>query len=227
MLIEKELKTAVKKVNKLQQKGSISREILVYVCDKWVNDPCFVGIKQVLEESEIKIISARQSLPNTMTFARYTTRQYDFDAEIWNPCLPQFEYEPYILVYMKAEEFALLCLDEKGPMPYFLKLMSKPSITVILVIENLFDYYKRKKLAVQRSNNDALRCALGENSIRRSTQLKDNFDNLPDRSKMEAELLYLQVFSEGRVKIHPTDSAVTGNWILSFIEQIALFPEVK
>ena len=58
MLIEKELKTAVKKVNKLQQKGSISREILVYVCDKWVNNPCFVGIKQVLEESEIKLISA-------------------------------------------------------------------------------------------------------------------------------------------------------------------------
>ncbi|KAJ3358268.1 hypothetical protein HDU91_005264 [Kappamyces sp. JEL0680] len=219
----KEAQQALKSVNVLRQRAQAAEELIVVICSTWKQESASDAVIQTLRDAGATIHSTKQPIPYSMTFCRKITREFDFDQESWKPCCVRYEMEPFVLLLLRAERLAELCLDENGVIDYFNSCVAAhKGHTLVFLVENLAEYRKKQRLAKNRMENDQLRLALGEMQ-RKQPQF---VHKRPEMSRLEAELLYLQIFGRGRVKIHPCSSAETAAWILSFTQQIAMFPEL-
>jgi hypothetical protein len=91
-------------------------------------------------------------------------------------------------------------------------------------LEDLQEYYRKMNSARAKKENDELRGYLGQ-SVKKRKKNELDVDNLPDRKEIEVELLRIQVAGGTKIRIHPCSSSETAGWIVSFVQQIAFFPE--
>ena len=198
------------------------------LCDK-LNQG--TGLSQILNNIGCNVSRKPQKMNYAITFTRKTTRNFDFTTEMWIPCHICFEKEPYVVFYYTAESLmsVITSHNNTGLIKHFeMAKKEYPGHTFIYLIENLAEYYKKKRSLVTRKENHELLEAMGQVKPSKSTKTSkadSDLQNLPDKQMVERQLLYLQLLGKTAVKIHPCSNVESPSWIISFMEQIGIFPD--
>ena len=224
-----------------------AEELIVNMCSTWTKlqettpTSSAKAIIDSLTGAGAAVVSKPLKIPYTMSFVRKVDRTYDFEEAAWRPCSRKLEMEPYALFLLSSSRVAELILEESngngaagdadsGLLNFFKKCTQVyPNCTIIWILENLQDYYKKIHQARSRKENDELRGLLGENvTKRRKVGNGDDivdWDKMPDKRVVEEHLLQVQMAAGSIIKIHPCSSTETAAWIVSFTQQIAFYPE--
>lgn len=134
--------------------------------------------------------------------------------------------EPYALFLLSADRLiGIISEDPENGLLDFFKRCSQvyPDFTIVWIVENLQNYYKKRTQARTRRENDELRGFMGETVPKRRNE--PDYSNSPERELIEEQLLYLQLVGKTKLRIHPCSMSETAGWIVSFAQQIAFYPE--
>ncbi|KAJ3273269.1 hypothetical protein HDV01_004627 [Terramyces sp. JEL0728] len=216
-------KKAIQTANKLRQKIECAREVIAHLCKNWnQNDPFLnTSLKEVGVETRIETTAVK----NSMTLTHKVDRIYDFENSIWNPCSLRLEKLPYILIMLSAMDIAEILKSDQSLMNYFTDCTSKyKGDTIIFLVVGLPEYYKAFSSAQTAIRNDEIREQLTSEK-RKKRKANDILDG-PDKKTIERELILLQIFGKGKCKIHTCNKVDIHGFIVSFIQQIALFPDM-
>jgi ERCC4 domain len=229
ILQERETTQAVKSANVLRQKISAAEEIIISFCSEWRKYPSAQAIVESITQSGARVVSANHKIPFTLSFSRKVNRDFDFDAsEVWKPCPERIEVEPYTLFYFPAAKLARLIKEKNGLVNNLAKIMNTyPGHSYIFLIEDLIDYYKRRKRLESKWENDRLKSAMGEKPVKRKEDILALLADMPEPKDFENSLVLLQNFGKGKCKIHFSPASETAGWIVSFLQQIAIYPEMQ
>jgi hypothetical protein len=205
-----------------------AEELIIHMCNTWSLEEKSKVIVQSLSEAGAIVVSQPLQIPYTMSFIRKVERLFDFEREMWTPCERKLEAEPYALFLISSSRLIDIFLqqDTNGGLLSIFKKCSEtyPDYTIIWILEDLQEYYRKMNSARAKKENDELRGYLGQ-SVKKRKKNELDVDNLPDRKEIEVELLRIQVAGGTKIRIHPCSSSETAGWIVSFVQQIAFFPE--
>lgn len=226
VLKEKQAHSQIKSANILKQKVTCAEEMIISICDKWSADENAKAIVASLTGAGAVVIPKPLKIPYAMSFTRKVDREFDFKKGAWAPCERKHEMEPYALFLLSAERLiGIISEDSENGLLSFFKRCTEvyPEFTIVWIVENLQEYYKKRAHAKSRKENDELRGLMGQSVPKRSKGV--DFSSSCDRELIEEQLLYLQLIGTPKIRIHPCSSTETAGWIVSFTQQIAFYPE--
>ena len=229
LLQEKEAVQAVKAANALRQKNTAADEIVVSMCNEWSQYPSSKPICESISQSGARVVISKHKLPFTLTFSRKVNRDFDFfNTQVWKPCSERIEVEPYTLLYFPAEKLSQLIKQKNGLVNNLNSAMKiYPGHTYIYLIEGLLEFYKRRKRLESKHENDLLKIAMGEKVVKRKEDIPKLLAEMPEPKAFENALTLLQNFGKGKCKIQFSPASETAGWVVSFLQQIAIFPEMQ
>ena len=185
------------------------------------------GIAQSLSAAGSVVLSKPLKIPYSMSFTRKVERMYDYEKKMWMPCEKKYEIEPFALFLISSDRLIEILQQnmDNGLLLLFKKCAETyPGFTLIWIIEDLQEYYRKIHSARTKKENDELRGYLGQ-SVKKRKGNEFDLESMPDRKIIEEQLLRVQIAGGSKIRIHPCSSSETTGWIVSFTQQIASFPE--
>ncbi|KAI9335122.1 hypothetical protein BDR26DRAFT_866207 [Obelidium mucronatum] len=214
--------------NKLRDKRAAVTEMTVVIDPSFVTAlPGGARIIDAVQEVGAKIAMSRQDIPSALQWTRNVTRQWNADREIWIPCVPRIETEPYVLVRLSATEFSKLVLEDDGVDKYLLNIrrlygqQNKP----ILFIEGMRDLLKSRTKIISNQIQTQVRM-MGGGSVGNAGSRSQSHQKIASKEEFDVALLRLQMFGDCFVQLSETLEE-TADLIVSFTTSIAMIPERK
>lgn len=163
----------------------------------------------------------------TIAWRRKCNAEWNTDSQAFIPLQnTKITNEPFVLVYMLVNELnELIQTDEIYE--HMKKIQqSKKGHQVILLIEGLEPYYKKRALLQKRFFENQVRQAIQDpnassTGTNRRAKNTENIDSLPSRETVEEHLNELQIMYD--IMLVPTkDEEDTASWIESLTTDLAL-----
>ncbi|KAJ3314665.1 RNA-binding ATPase activator esf2 [Boothiomyces sp. JEL0838] len=215
-------KKALQTANRLRQKIECTRELIVHLCTEWdEKDPY---LKNSLEEVGVEIRKETPKIRNSLSLTHKVDREYDFENGSWNPCNIRLERLPYTMILLSATEIAQILKRDNTLVKYFTDCTSEfQGNTIIFFVVGLPEYYRSYSNAEIAIRNDEIREQL-TNERRKKRKTNEILDG-PDKKTIERELILLQIYGKGKCKIHTCTKVDLHGFLISFLQQIAIFPD--
>lgn len=226
--MEKERKTLFEKENRIRaDRNEILKEIIVDV------HPDFLETKpgQLLElvlvkkEAEIQNLLLRHPNPSfTLSWRRKTNSEWDQDSQAFIPLSnTKIVQEPVVLVYVDIPEFTKRIQNKT--IDRYIDIIERDcdGCQIMLLIEGLEVYYKKKKLLKRREFELQVRNSLNETHATTSKKKKGlaHMEDGLNPADVEECLNYLQLV-RGIMLIPTKDDEDTASWIESLTTDLAL-----
>jgi hypothetical protein len=203
-----------------------TQEIIVQICKKWKASGETDVFIELLEGLGSKFIPIDMPFTNSLTFIRKVESIYNFTENIWIPCELSHETEHYLLLLLTGQELAQMIINLL--VDSFIKKCNDkyPGYCIIILLEDLDQYFKRKYSVTKRVENQKIR-NLVEKPTKINTTAKDmELINGPDEKQISETMLYMQLYEKWKCKIHTCIKQETSTWIVSFTQQIANAPRM-
>ncbi|KAI7851497.1 hypothetical protein BDC45DRAFT_211712 [Circinella umbellata] len=201
-------------------------------------------LKQVVKEKEADFRATDTGL-HTITWRRKCTAAWDDEQGSFIPYADnqvRIIQEPYVLLFMDMQQLCKLLQgkEEEAMDTQMDRIQSRAGHDrkIILMIEGLESYYKKKTLLAQRDFNKAVLENLSQqqeqsaggsssSSRRKATTTSKSNDSImeaartgPTKADMEEKLTYLQMMKNVRL-VPTTDQADSVDWIVALTADIA------
>jgi crossover junction endonuclease EME1 len=226
---EKDRAAALAEVNKVRTDKKVSTPEMIVDLPISFNARVDVQVKTLLEGLGVQHGSWESPVPNAIKWRRRVTSRFNDDVGYWEPCLSQIEAEHHVLVFIGADEFVRLALDEQLTIHVEDIQNNFPNYSVIYLIEGLTPWLRKNRNIRNRQFTSNVRAQQQGASAPTSTARRRNA--APDQEyicedTIEDALLQLQV--EHDVLIHHTTIPLeTAQWIATFTQHISTIPYRK
>jgi hypothetical protein len=228
---EKERAQLLEKENRLKaNRTEILKEMIVEMHPDFVKTKAGELITLILEKKE----AVTKIMPTTnksyhITWKRICSSEWDPTTMTFIPFSPsKIVKEPYVLVYVDIFDFVVRV--QQDTMDDFIddiKRQGGQDIQIMLLLEGLEVYYKKKLLATRRAVDNQVRSNIeGEAPTTAARQRKTNaqaeiIKNGPDREQVEECINYLQLMRD--IMFVPTkNDEDTAGWLESLTTDLAL-----
>ncbi|KAI9489476.1 hypothetical protein BDB00DRAFT_876350 [Zychaea mexicana] len=233
---EKERKRIFEQANKLRtNRHELLAEMILDVQPLFNCSTRGELLKEVIESKEAQVHVADTGL-HTIGWRRKTQATWDEEQGTFIPHPDNQVHiieEPFVLVFMDMQQLCTLVKStDMDTQIDRIQNRAGASRKIMLMIEGLETYYKRKTLLIQRDFNSAVLVNLGQADAgasgsrrkRASTAKSDTIMEAartgPTKAEMEEKLTYLQMMKS--VRLVPTvDQADSVDWIVALTADIA------
>ena len=236
-------------VNRLRtNRQELLVEMILEIRPEFACSPRGELLKQIVKEKEADFRATDTGL-HTITWRRKCTAEWDDEQGSFIPYADnqvRIIQEPYVLLFMDMKQLCQLLQgkNDEDMDTQIDRIQSRAGHDrkIILMIEGLESYYKKKTLLVQRDFNRAVLDNLsqqqqqdeesgvvggGSSTRRRGTTTSKSNDPImeaartgPTKADMEEKLTYLQMMKNIRL-VPTTDQADSVDWIVALTADIA------
>ncbi|GAN10156.1 ercc4 domain-containing protein [Mucor ambiguus] len=231
--LEKERKTLFEKENRIRaDRNKILKEIIVDVHPDFLSTKPGKLLELVLTRKEAEFQDLLQQTPDpsyTLSWRRKTNSEWDPNSRAFIPLSStKIVQEPVVLAYIDIPEFTKRI--QAKTIDRYIDLIERDcdGRQIMLLIEGLEVYYKKKMLLKRRQFNaevrDAFNAGEGSSTITSTSKRKSNLANFDDGlepSDVEECLNYLQLV-RGVMLVPTKDDEDTASWIESLTTDLAL-----
>ncbi|KAI8637248.1 hypothetical protein BD408DRAFT_447770 [Parasitella parasitica] len=229
--LDKERKTLFEKENRIRaDRNEILKEIIVDIHPDFLKTKPGQLLELVLMGKQAEIQDLTMTNPNpsyTLSWRRKTNSEWDQDSQAFIPIsTTKIVQEPVVLVYVDMPQF--IKRIQNKTVDRYIDVIERDcdGRQIMLLIEGLEVYYKKKMLLKRRQFETQVRNSFdaAEGSSNTSSKRKNNLVTLEDgleQSDVEECLNYLQLIRS--VMLVPTkDDEDTASWIESLTTDLAL-----
>ncbi|KAI8984671.1 hypothetical protein BDF20DRAFT_861162 [Mycotypha africana] len=229
-LLEKERQQLLEKENRIRSNRSqILQEMIIDVHPDFKASKPGELLERILQAKEAEVTVLDPSANHTIGWRRKITSEWDNDSQAFIPIAhTKVVRESFILVYMTALQF--VDRIQRKSMDAFIDKVAEPNYQILLMVEGLSQYYKKKLLYKRRQYDNQVRNAFRSeeeqqqpltSSRRKTKTLNELIINGPEQNVIEEYLNYLMLVRN--IMLVPTkDVEDTANWIESLTTDLAL-----
>lgn len=231
--LEKDRAQLLEKENRLKNdRIGILKEMIIEFHPDFIKTKAGECIQLILEKKEaVTRIMTNSSLPFHVTWRRICSSEWDPTTMTFIPFTPsKIVKEPYVLVFEDVYDFVVrVQQDTVDSFIDNIERQAGPGIQIMVLIEGLEVYYKKKLLATRRAVDSQVRSNIegeGASSTTNGRQRKTNaqteiIKNGPEREQVEESINYLQLMRD--IMFVPTKrDEDTASWLESLTTDLAL-----
>ncbi|RKO93094.1 hypothetical protein BDK51DRAFT_29782 [Blyttiomyces helicus] len=229
---EKLEKQARRTANVIRDKNICVKEMVIEI-DRSFAENDKRKIASALEEAGATVDIKRLPGPLTLRWRRRVDRKWNPESEAWDP-IPvdqqRIEDEGWILVFLAGVELARIAAAPGGIARHCAQAQSAaPGDRIIYFIEGLDEYYKEQRKGLAMSFKRAANPDAPLNAQQRRTEAaRAEIATLPNKEKIEDQLVGLSIDGEHRIMVHHSGGADESiDWIKSFTMQIGMNQELS
>ncbi|CEP15052.1 hypothetical protein [Parasitella parasitica] len=231
--LEKERKTLFEKENRIRaDRNEILKEIIVDIHPDFLKTKPGQLLELVLTKKQAEIQDLTMRNPNplyTLSWRRKTNSEWDQDSQTFIPIFnTKIVQEPVVLVYVDIPQF--IQRIQNKTVDRYIDVIERDcdGRQIMLLIEGLEVYYKKKMLLKRRQFETQVRNSFdaeaGSSTSATSSKRKNALASLEDgleSSDVEECLNYLQIM-RGVMLVPTKDDEDTASWIESLTTDLAL-----
>ncbi|KAK4514259.1 putative cell survival pathways protein [Mucor velutinosus] len=231
--LEKERKTLFEKENRIRaDRNEILKEIIVDIHPNFLKTKPGELLELVLTKKEVEFQNLLLQHPDpsyTLSWRRKTNSEWDPSSQAFIPlCKTKIIQEPVVLVYVDIPKFTQRI--QAKTIDKYIDVIERDcdGRQIMLLIEGLEAYYKKKMLLKRRQFDaevrDAFNADEGSSNTTNTSKRKNNLANLDDGLEpgdVEECLNYLQLV-RGVMLVPTKDDEDTASWIESLTTDLAL-----
>ncbi|KAI8887633.1 hypothetical protein K501DRAFT_40719 [Backusella circina FSU 941] len=184
-------------------------------------------IQEVMVSKETEVSPLDDACCQTISWRRKCTAEWDMDSQSFQP-LSQTKLvdEPVVLLFFEANRFIQHIVEDTLDGTIRKLKRSCRDKQVMMMMEGLETYYKKRKLLESRQFQQAVRQSINDDNDTRSASSKRKkktsiYETGPKKEEVEKVLVQLQMVED--IMLIPTKSAAdSASWLESLTTDLAL-----
>ena len=222
--LEKERAQLLEKENRLKNDRSlVIKEMIVDIHPDYIETKAGQWLKLVLDKKEtmIKLVNHTH---HQISWRRKCISEWNEDTLTFVPCAsPKIIREPVVLVCMDVFDFVKYV--KEGTIEEYLTTVESvnPGQQIMMLVEGLEVYYKKKQLLTKRQFDDQVRSTIIGATASQPTRKKGQMEIAegPTRETVEEMINFLQIM-KSIMFVFTKDDEESASWIESLTTDLAL-----